>query len=364
MRGSTNPMETLGAQQLKSQYGSTRIKDKQQELVRLARDLVEITIEIVTDKFKANTMIEMSQTELPTNRQVEEQLKQLMQQAQQAAMSPQGQQMMQQQPEQVQQIQQQVMSQVGKLKKQPTIEQVMKLVKDQRARAFTFDIETDSTIQADEQAEKQQRNEFTAVLAQLLPQLAQMIASEPKTADFCGEILKFTTAPYRAGRSLESAIDGLVEQMKQKGDQPAGDDPTTAANKVTLQVETMKVQQKDKSDQETMKLQREEMQMKDKQHAATLENQRRIEMAKLQAAGQDDEAKAGLQNQKMMHEGEKHQIKMIESEANLDATRQKLELAKEQQQMKSQDMVAKQNERQQMLSFKQQQATATKGIVP
>ena len=34
MRGSTNPMETLGAQQLKSQYGSTRIKDKQQELVR------------------------------------------------------------------------------------------------------------------------------------------------------------------------------------------------------------------------------------------------------------------------------------------------------------------------------------------
>jgi hypothetical protein len=68
-----------------------------------------------------------------------------------------------------------------------------------------------------------------------------MIASEPKTADFCGEILKFATAPYRAGRSLESSIDGLVEQMKQKGDQPQGDDPTTAQNKMTMQVETMKV---------------------------------------------------------------------------------------------------------------------------
>jgi hypothetical protein len=272
--------------------------------------------------------------------------------------------MMQQQPEQVQQIQQQVQSQIEKLRKAPSIDQVLKLVKDYRARAFTFDIETDSTIQADEQAEKQQRNEFTAVLAQLLPQLAQMIASEPKTADFCGEILKFTTAPYRAGRSLESAIDGLVEQMKQKGDTPQGDDPATVQNKTNLQIETMKVQQKDKADQETIKLHREEMQMKDRQHTATLENQRRIELAKLQAAGQDDEAKAALQNQKMMHDRESHQIEMVESEANLDATRQKVELAKEQQQMKSQDMVAKQNERQQMAAFKQQQATAAKGIVP
>ena len=42
MRGATDPNETLGAQQLKTQYGSTRIRDKQQEMVRLARDLVEI----------------------------------------------------------------------------------------------------------------------------------------------------------------------------------------------------------------------------------------------------------------------------------------------------------------------------------
>ena len=43
MRGATDPSETLGAQQLKTQNGSTRTRDKQQELVRIARDLVEIT---------------------------------------------------------------------------------------------------------------------------------------------------------------------------------------------------------------------------------------------------------------------------------------------------------------------------------
>jgi len=364
MRGSTNPMETLGAQQLKSQYGSTRIKDKQGELVRLARDLVEITIEIITEKFDPETMIEMSQTELPTNRQIEQQIRQIMQQAQQAAMSPQGQQMMAQQPEQVQQIQAQVQAQVEKLSKQATIDQVLTLVKDYRARAFTFDIETDSTIQADEQAEKQQRNEFTGVLAQLLPQIAQMVAAEPKTAEFCGEILKFATAPYRAGRAMEGAIDGLVELMKTKGDQPKGDDPATAQSKAQMQVEQMKVQQKDKTDQAKLKLEAEKAQMQNQQHMATLANQRAIELAKLQAGAQDDEAKAGLANQKAMNEREKHQAKMVETAVKVQADQQKVELQERQQQLRANDMAARQNERQQAAAFKQQQATASKGIVP
>ena len=66
MRGDTDPNETLGAQKLKNQYGTTRIRDKQQELVRVARDLVEITSEIITEKFDDETIVEMSQTQLRT----------------------------------------------------------------------------------------------------------------------------------------------------------------------------------------------------------------------------------------------------------------------------------------------------------
>ena len=84
MRGATDPDETLGAQRLKSQYGSTRIRDKQQELVRLARDLVEITLEIITEQFDEVTMIEMSQTQLPTMQMVEGQIEQVMQKTAQA----------------------------------------------------------------------------------------------------------------------------------------------------------------------------------------------------------------------------------------------------------------------------------------
>ena len=94
---------------------------------------------------------------------------------------------------------------------------MLNFLRDNRAKAFVLDIETDSTIMADENAEKQRRTEFVGVLGQLLPQLSQMIQAEPKTAPFCGEMLKFATAPFRAGRSLDGAIDELIEQMKAKG---------------------------------------------------------------------------------------------------------------------------------------------------
>ena len=66
-----------------------------------------------------------------------------------------------------------------------------------------------------------------------------MIQGDPKTGDlpFCGEILKFATAPFRSGRSLDGAIDDLIEQMKVKADEPRGDDPTTASNKAAIQIE-------------------------------------------------------------------------------------------------------------------------------
>jgi hypothetical protein len=250
MRGDTDPQETLGAQQLKSQYGTTRIRDKQQELVRLARDLVEITSEIITEKFGEVTIIEMSQTQLPTDQMLRQQSMQMqqsvIQQLQQAAGSPQGVQMLQQNPQAAQQIQQQAMmqlqQQLQQLAQQPTIDKVLDFLKDNRSKSFVLDIETDSTIMADENAEKQRRGEFVGMLGGLLPQLAQMIAAEPQTATFCGELIKFAVAPFRAGRSLDGAVDELVQQMQQKASQGKGDDPTTSTNKTAMQIEQMKLQ--------------------------------------------------------------------------------------------------------------------------
>jgi hypothetical protein len=60
MRGATDASETLGAQELKSQYGSIRIKDRQDELIRFARDITRICAEIMAENFQAKTLLAMS----------------------------------------------------------------------------------------------------------------------------------------------------------------------------------------------------------------------------------------------------------------------------------------------------------------
>lgn len=357
MRGATDPGETLGAQQLKTQYGSTRIRDKQQEMVRIAKDMVEITAEIIIDKFSNRTIVEMSQTQLPTNDMIEQQAQQIQQAvAQGQDILAQGQ---QQAPEAMQQLQQQMQQAqmaLQKLAEQPTLDQVLNFLGDATARAFVLDIETDSTIQADENTEKQRRAEFVGVLAQMLPQLSNMIAADPATADFCGEILKFATAPYRAGRSLDGAIDNLVLQMKEKAGQPQPEDPATAAARTTKEVETMKVEQKRESDNNRLQLDREEMQLKDANEKQRIQFDKDVKIYEINKQGQQDQSKARLANQEMINSREEHQQKMIEGQQKIVQNQQKGQLAQQQATMRQNDMIARANERRQNQQFKQQQS--------
>ena len=366
MRGATDPNETLGAQQLKTQYGSTRIRDKQQEMVRLARDIVEITSEIITEKFDDETIVEMSQTQLPTRQAMEQQAQQVIEQAKQAA-----QQLMQQaqaqQPSQdpaqappdpqgqLQQIQQAVTQQLQKIKEQPTIDQVLKFLKDSRAKSFVLDIETDSTIMADENAEKQRRTEFVQMLAPLMQQLSTMIAADPATAEFCGDVLKFSVAPFRAGRALDSSIDGLVEQMKAKGAQGKGDDPTTAMGKIQLQIEQMKQQTAKEKNDADIAIKKAELQQKDQHKQWELMNAQAIEKMKLGVKQGEQQAEMQRTNQEAMHDRELHQSKMIQSQQDMALERQKADLLMQQHAMRSSDMQAKQRERQAAQQFKMSQ---------
>jgi hypothetical protein len=337
MRGSTDPQETLGAQQLKTDYGSIRVRDKQEEIARFARDLVEITSEIITEKFSPVTMIEMSQTQLPTQAMQKHQADQLQQQLQkqQQAMQmmqqlPQVQQVAQQNPQAVQQVQQQgqQLLQAGqqslkKVLEAPTVEQVLAFLKNNRVKSFVLDIETDSTIQPDESAEKQRRGEFIGMLSQLLPQLSQMIMMQPKTAQFCGELLKFAVAPFRAGRALDGAIDELAAVIENGADQPKGDDPATAQSKAAMQIEQMKIsyaKQKDDADRQVkvagmqMEDQRERAKMQTANQNVAMETQGRQEehQMKMQQIGMD------AQNQQ-----QDHQATMVENAQKAQLNQQK-----------------------------------------
>lgn len=257
MRGATEADETLGAQQLKSQYGSVRVREKSAELQRVAADAVKIAAEIIADKFTEKSLLDMSQMDIPTKadlakrvKEIEsgarEELKALENQAKQAA---EGQDVDPAQAQAAfQQAQQQVLVKyapmLAEVEQAVPLEDVMKLLRDDRARNFTFEIESSSTILTDELQEKQSRNEFMEVFSGATANVMQLAAAGEAGAKLAGALLRFTLAPYRAGRDLDGAIDEFIDQAPQMAAAMAGqqgDDAGLAeANKQLAEAEMVK----------------------------------------------------------------------------------------------------------------------------
>jgi hypothetical protein len=313
MRGQTDSNETLGAQQLKSQYGSVRVRDRQGELVRVARDITRIAGEIIAENFDAETIMQMCQyDEVPTEQQLQQQMMQVQQQIQgiemqvrQAASNPQIVAQAQANPEQAQQMLEQAKQQVdqGKQKLQEmqgelTFEKVLEFLKSERTRPFALEIQTDSTIQPDEDAAKQRTTEFLGALGQALGQLAPMVASQPESAEFASEVLKFAVAPFRAGRSLETAIESFAEQVKQVASQPK-EDPNAAKAKMEAEAKQAEMQMKMQQAQADNQLKQAEMQLK---------------MQQAQSEGERKQAEASMKMQQMQMES---QTKQAETEMRL-----------------------------------------------
>jgi len=215
MRGATDPDETAAAQELKSQYGSIRIRDRQAEMIRFARDMTRIAAEIMAENFNPETLMAMSQMDLPTDQDIQGQIQQITQQAQAMAADPQVQ-MMAQDPQgmqQLDQLKQQAEQQIAQLEQTVTVDKCVTLLREQRLRPFILEIETDSTIQPDENAEKEKRAEFLTALGGTMQQLVPLVQMMPAAAPFAVEIIKFAVAPYRAGKSLDQAIEQFGEAV-------------------------------------------------------------------------------------------------------------------------------------------------------
>jgi hypothetical protein len=239
MRGQTQASETATAQQLKAQYGSIRIRERQQAMVYLARDMSRIAGEIIAENFSPQSLLEMSQVDLPTTAQVQQMMQQAMMQAQAQGQQP-------QQPP----------------KMPVTIEQVDQLLKSQRMRPFILEIETDSTIQPDEDAEKQRRTEFLTAIGGFVQQAFPLVQAVPESAPMVTESLKFAAAGFRAGRQLETVIDEFAETIKNKAAQPPPQQPDPAM---------MKVEADAKKAEAEMGLKQADMQMNAQMKAAELQ---------------------------------------------------------------------------------------------
>jgi hypothetical protein len=274
MRGETQASETATAQNIKAQFGSVRVRSKQEEMIRVADDTMLIAGEIMAENFQPQTLMDMGQLDRIVPMALIQQHEAMKRQM--AAMQA------QQQPGQPPQPMPQ-MPQLPPLPKDAVAaEEVFQLLRDQRMRPFVLQTASDSTIQPNEDMEKQRRNEFAQAVGNLMVSSGPIVQAAPEAAVLVGEMLRFVAGAYRAGRELEQTIDDFVMQIGEKASQPPPPpppDPKIEAMKMDAQIKQGEAAARQQETQAMMQVKGMEAQAR---------------MAELQAKAQHDQSMAAM----------------------------------------------------------------------
>jgi hypothetical protein len=273
LRGSSKAQETLGAQQLKANFGSLRLKSSQGDVARFATDIFKLKAQVICKFYPPELIVEMSGV----------------------MNTPDG-----QDPQMLQ--------------------AAIQMLSNSTIRDFHITVEADSLAQIDEQAEKQGAQEAIQAIGLFLREAIPMIAQAPETLPMASEMLLFLVRRFRAGRGLESAVERAMKALQDKADaakqQPPQQNPEMLQMQAEQQAEQMRMQAQAQTEQ--MKMQ---AQAQIEQGKAQLEMQ--MQQAKTQAEMQLAQMKAEFEAAKQNNE---MQIKAREMAGREEYERWKAEL--------------------------------------
>ena len=273
LRGSSKAQETLGAQQLKANFGSLRLKSSQGDVARFATDIFKLKAQVICKFYPPELIVEMSGV----------------------MNTPDG-----QDPQMLQ--------------------AAIQMLSNSTIRDFHIAVEADSLAQIDEQAEKQGAQEAIQAIGLFLREAIPMIAQAPETLPMASEMLLFLVRRFRAGRGLESAVERAMKALQDKADaakqQPPQQNPEMLQMQAEQQAEQMRMQAQAQTEQ--MKMQ---AQAQIEQGKAQLEMQ--MHQAKTQAEMQLAQMKAEFEVAKQNNE---MQIKAREMAGREEYERWKAEL--------------------------------------
>lgn len=237
MRGSSVASETLGAQQLKNQWGTLRLKRSQREVARYARDCLRIVAEISVTKFAPGTLRAMTNLQFPTAAEKEQAQGLLQEMTAKAQTMP---------PESIPPQVQQSLKQTQQMLTLPTIEDLQKLLSDDLTRAYRIDIETNSTVDLEAAEDKQDMAELMNGLAQFLNGVAPAVEKQFLPFDAAKALLLGFVRKFRFGADIEDQLKAMrappPPAPPPENKAPAGEPPEVVAAKVqgALAAETSK----------------------------------------------------------------------------------------------------------------------------
>lgn len=163
IRGQGAASETATAQQIKTQWGSLRIKRMQRAMERLVRDAFVLSAEIISHHFSPETLQKMTGIQIP-----------------------------------------------------PEAMQMMQRPLDH----LRIDVESDSTVRADLTRSRGELAEFLQGTGQFFNTMAPVVAQAPQAAGPIVEMYSSFARQFNLGKSAEDALEQFVEMAKQAASQP------------------------------------------------------------------------------------------------------------------------------------------------
>lgn len=198
VRGASK-VETATAQQIKTQWGSLRIKDMQKEIAGMVRDLFVMSAHVIFNQFTVSTLKEISGME---------------------------------------------------------ITEEMEAVFQSGLRQYRIDVESDSTVRADLTRERGEMSEFLQGTAHFFGVIAPIVQGMPQIAEPVAALYAAHARQFNLGKQAEDALDRMIEMAKgmqgQQGGQPdpaaqqqqMGDAAKYLAEQGRLKIQEAEVQRK------------------------------------------------------------------------------------------------------------------------
>lgn len=193
LRGTSDPRETAAAQQQKGRFVSLRFSAIQREFQRIARDSIELMLDLALKLFPEQKLADM----------------------------------------------------MGfayfKEEEQQLLPQVLELLRNDSQRQMRIDIETDSTITMNEQAEAEQRNTLAQTLFDGLNSMKGLTQENPALLPVVGETILYVIKGLRNGKQVEGTLSGVIKKMLEPPPPAEPPPPDPALQKVQLDAQKMQL---------------------------------------------------------------------------------------------------------------------------
>lgn len=183
MRGSSKASETLGAQQLKAQYGSVRLQFLQMEVASFLEEVLDIKAEIIRNHFQPETIVRMSNIQATPDA--------------------------------------------------PYVQQAVQLIKSPEFQA-RVQVHADSMAVPEFNAERDGRMGFIRAISEMMTAAAPILEKSPAAGVAMLKVIQWGAASFRSGNTIESVLDQAIKDIEKSVMQPKTPPPPTPMEQATV----------------------------------------------------------------------------------------------------------------------------------